>query len=316
MMDVIERFLAHLATERRLAENTVTAYRNDLRQFARFVEGGQSVRGSGHAPDGSAEAVTRDLVLGYVLSLKETNGYAPATVARKIAALKALCHYLHMQGMLSSDPTVGIGAPEVKKPLPRPAGVRDIAALLDQASRRAGPEGMRDRAMLRLLYATGMRVSELVSLNEGDVDYENGLVRCVGRGGRQRSIPVDRATIAEVRTYAQVGRGEIVRADPRETALFVNHRGQRLTRQGFWLIMKVLAHDAGIQGPLTPHMLRHSFAAHRLHDGVALGRLKEMLGHANIATTQVYTLLPIESAAVDAGVRRNPVAEPTSSSRP
>lgn len=293
MRELIEQFLAHLATERRLAINTVAAYRNDLRQFARYLESSRATRLDGWLTSGPSLELSRELVVDYMLSLREDNGYAPATVARKMAALKALCHYLHKVGILVSDPTSDVGAPEVKKPLPRPAGVREIIALLEQAARRTGPEGARDRAMLRLLYSTGMRVSELVSLDVSDVDLQAMTVRCVGRGGRARTVPMDAGAAEELRVYLERARDEL-RRHAAEAALFLNHRGQRLTRQGFWLIMKVLAREAGLTAPVTPHMLRHSFAAHRLRDGLTLKRLKEILGHANIATTQVYAQLPVD----------------------
>lgn len=302
MNDWVDRFLEHLAVERRVSENTISAYRNDLRQFSRYLVSSRAARLNGespvvHAPGRGLEVdaangrphIGQDSILDFLLSLKEDRGYAQATVARKIAAVKALCHYLHKMGVLDADPTADVGSPAVKKVLPRPVGPKEIIALLDQAAKRPSPDSVRDHAMLRLLYSTGMRVSELVSLDIDDLVVDSGVVRCIGRAGRMRTIPIDRGTQLELRAYLRKARAALA---PDERALFMNHRGQRLTRQGFWLIMKTIARAAGISGPVTPHMLRHSFAAHRLQDGVALKQLKELLGHANIATTQMYAQLP------------------------
>ncbi|MBI4491887.1 MAG: tyrosine-type recombinase/integrase [Chloroflexi bacterium] len=290
----IEHFLGYLATERGLSNNTITAYGNDLRQFAQYVESNQVVWLNGDHATGDQDDGGRGVVLGFLSSLKDDNGYAPATVARKMAAVKSLYHYLRKQGAIASDPTADLGTPQVKKPLPRAVGVQEVHALLAQAEQRQQPDGVRDWAMLELLYATGMRVTEVVSLDVSDLDLERGTVRCTGRGARVRMIPVDAGAVCALRAYLGGAREALARPNPAGPGLFLNHRGQRLTRQGFWLIMKELAGQAGITVPITPHMLRHSFAAHRLHDGLALQRLKEILGHASISTTQVYAQLRVE----------------------
>lgn len=281
-----DAFLQFLTAEQRLSPNTLAAYRNDLRQFEEYLRS----RASGPFGDGDGDAATasRDAVAGFFLSLREDKGYSAATIARKMAAVKALFQYLVKQGTIANNPAAELGAPEVKKPLPKSITVDEVDRLMRQTDRKASPEGLRDRAMLHLLYATGMRVTELVSLDSGDLDVEANTVRCVGRGARVRSLPVEARTVAALRDYLERGRPLLIRPGFPQTALFLNHRGQRLTRQGFWLIMKAVARDSGVTSEVTPHTLRHSFAAHRLSDGLALPRLRELLGHANISTTQVY----------------------------
>ena len=281
-----DAFLQYLTAEQRLSPNTLAAYRNDLRQFEEYLRS----RASGPFGDGDGDAATasRDAVAGFFLSLREDKGYSAATIARKMAAVKALFQYLMKQGIVTANPAADLGAPEVKKPLPKAITVDEVDRLIRQTDRKSSPEGLRDRAMLHLLYATGMRVTELVSLDTTDLDTEVGTVRCVGRGARVRQLPVDVRTVAALRDYLDRGRPLLLRPGFPQTALFLNHRGQRLTRQGFWLIMKAVARDSGVTSEVTPHTLRHSFAAHRLSDGLALPRLRELLGHANISTTQVY----------------------------
>ena len=281
-----DAFLQFLTAEQRLSPNTLAAYRNDLRQFEEYLQS----RASGPFGDGEGDAATssREAVAGFFLSLREDKGYSAATIARKMAAVKALFQFLMKQGAISANPAADLGAPEVKKPLPKAITVDEVDRLIRQTGRKSSPEGLRDRAMLHLLYATGMRVTELVSLDTGDLDTEANTVRCVGRGARVRQLPVDARAVAAVRDYLDRGRPLLVRPGSPQTALFLNHRGQRLTRQGFWLIMKAVARDSGVTSEVTPHTLRHSFAAHRLSDGLALPRLRELLGHANISTTQVY----------------------------
>ena len=284
-----DAFLQYLTAEQRLSPNTLAAYRNDLRQFEEYLRsraGGPFGEG-----DGDAATASREVVAGFFLSLREDKGYSAATIARKMAAVKALFQFLMKQGTISSNPAAELGAPEVKKPLPKAITVDEVDRLIRQTDRKGSPEGLRDRAMLHLLYATGMRVTELVSLDTGDLDLEANTVRCVGRGARVRQLPVDARAVAALRDYLERGRPLLLRPGFPQTALFLNHRGQRLTRQGFWLILKGYAKGAGVTD-ITPHTLRHSFAAHRLGAGIALPRLRYLLGHANLSTTQIYTRLP------------------------
>jgi integrase/recombinase XerD len=300
MNERIEEFLAYLLKERSLSPNTVAAYRNDLLQFNDYLET-QALRqgSSGYA----IATVDRERLGGYFLHLRD-RGYSSASIARKTAAVRSFFHYLRRKGEVPSDPTEGIGSPEVKKPLPRTAREEDVRALLAFCARRDTPEGERDHAMLRLLWATGMRVGELVTLNVSDIDLTNARVRVVGRGNRERELPLDQATLDALRAYLSDGRAFLVRNVTNEPALVVNQRGMRLTRQGFWLIMKGIVRDAGLPLMITPHTLRHSFATMQLGEGRGLEELRQILGHASIATTQIYSQLAGQSGdvAVTSGV--------------
>ncbi|MDQ6670082.1 MAG: tyrosine-type recombinase/integrase [Chloroflexota bacterium] len=291
MNERIETFLAYLQGERSLSPNTVSAYRNDLLQFADTMRvEAESQGGTGFA----LSTIDRDRIAGYFLHLRD-RGYSSASIARKTAALRSFFQYLRRKGEVSRDPTEGIGSPEFKKPLPRTIEDDHVRALLAFCESRDAPECLRDHAMLRLLSSTGMRVGELVMLDVNDVDFADSRVRVVGRGNRERSLPLDAATLASIKAYLERARPFLTRnaPDPQtdRAPLVVNQRGQRLTRQGFWLIMKGLVRDAGLPAMMTPHMLRHSFATHQIGEGLALEELRQLLGHASIATTQIYTQL-------------------------
>jgi integrase/recombinase XerD len=311
-----DNFLQFLTAERRLSPNTLAAYRNDLRQFEEYLLTQQRdplgigvANGVAIISAADPTVASREQVAGFFLSLREDKGYSAATIARKMAAVKSLFHYLMKQGAITTNPAADLGSPEVKKPLPRAISVDDIDCLMRQTDKKSTPEGLRDRAMMHLLYATGMRVSELVTLDLGDLDFEKAVVRCVGRGLRVRSLPVDTKALVAIREYLERGRPQLLRPGAPTSALFLNHRGQRLTRQGFWLIMKAVARESGVTSDVTPHTLRHSFAAHRLNDGLTLPKLRELLGHANISTTQIYTQLKPELPSRPVATMERPVAE-------
>jgi integrase/recombinase XerD len=311
MEDHIVRFLRFLNDERGLSSNTVAAYQNDLRQFVEYLrERPERANGNGHHGNGNGASagppgqVSRALLNEYVLGLR-ARGYAPATVARKIAAIKSLFQYLYKNGLIAEDPAVHLEAPKVGKPLPRAISVGDVQRLLAYGRDRTTPDALRDCAMLELLYATGMRVTELVSLDVADVDLVEGQVRCVGRGKRVRTLPIRSAARDAVQRYLERGRNALLRAPGTDGPLFLNQRGQRLTRQGFWLIIKARARQAGVSTSITPHTLRHSFATHRLNEGEDLRTLQEKLGHASISTTQIYTQVLVVGSdrLVEAGSR-------------
>lgn len=239
--------------------------------------------------------VNKDHILGYMTFLKDRK-YADSTIARKIAAVKSFFHFLSDKKLVPSDPTSHLDSPRVNKYLPKAISVNDIRRLLEQPLHHSGPEALRDLAMLGLLYSTGMRVTELVTVNMDDVDLENYKVRCAGKGSKARLIPIRADQQIALDAYLNNARPQLV-GNNGETALFVNHRGHRLTRQGFWLILKAYADEAGI-ADITPHTLRHSFAAHMLNEGENLRRVQELLGHASVSTTQIYT-------QVNASAKRN-----------
>ncbi len=297
MKQKVNAFLGYLAAERGLAANTLAAYNNDLDQFSDYLASRLSSDSAAMLPESrqasqdSLPDMNRDAVMGFFLHLRE-KGYTPSTIARKTAAIKSFFHFLASKGFIAEDPTASIDSPRISKSLPRAASVEEIDELLEAPTRATTPEALRDKAMFELLYATGMRVTELVSLNLGDVDLSSGSVSCTGRtagkGSRQRTIPVHATAIRSVESYLEKARPFLVR-DSDEVALFVNHRGDRLTRQGFWLILKQWAKDTGIKTEITPHTLRHSFALHMLKNGVDLRAVQQLLGHAHISTTQIYT---------------------------
>ena len=289
MQQQIEDFLTFMSAEKNAAANTISAYRNDLDQFQQFLG---SVGANGQSP--SLRRVDEPMLQDYIGVLRARE-YKDATVARKIAAVKSFFSFLTAEGVVPMDPTEALTTPRVGKSLPKALSVREIDELLEQPRKRSTPEAKRDKAMLELLYATGMRVSELVSLGLDSIELRNNraTVRCVGKGGKERLIPIHEQAVHALRVYLQDARPELCRSR-REKGLFINRRGERLTRQGFWLILKNYAKAANIAGDVTPHTLRHSFATHMLRGGAPLRSVQELLGHANISTTQIYTQLTDE----------------------
>ena len=288
MKEHIESFINYLKVEKGFSVNTLAAYHNDLYQLADFVEGEAAKQG---LPPSWAD-FGRQVMLSYLLNLKE-RGYAATTVARKVAAAKSFFAFMVAEDKVKENPTRDVPSPKIGRSLPKPISISQVRLLLEQPARLSTPEAKRDRAMLELLYASGMRVSELVSLDVGDVDIQGGYVRCFGKGRKERLIPIYEQAALAVKEYAEQVRPGLVRG-PDEKALFLNLRGDRLTRQGFWQILKAYAKSAGIETEITPHTLRHSFATHMLNGGADLRSVQELLGHANISTTQVYTHLTSE----------------------
>ena len=283
MRKSIGEFLVFLAVEKGASANTIAAYKNDLQQLADFI-------GSRASSDGW-RSLSRSDIQDFILNLKE-RGYTETSVARKVAAVRSFFAFLAAEGSITANPTEGLSSPRVGKTLPKAISPNEIDELLEQPARRSTPEAKRDRAMLELLYATGMRVTELVSLDMDNLnlDPSSPFVRCIGKGAKERSIPIHDHALEAVNGYLEDGRPMMVR-NHNEVALFVNRRGERLTRQGFWLILKGYAKSANLGDGVTPHTLRHSFATHMLRGGMPLRNVQEMLGHANISTTQVYTHL-------------------------
>jgi len=283
--EAIRDFLDYLVVEKGLSQNTIEAYRNDLQQLADFMQ--KEAAKLGVIPPWAG--FNRQSMLSYMLNLKERN-YAPTTVARKVAAAKSFFNFMVAEGIIKTNPIRDMGSPKVGKSLPKPISVGQIRCLLEQPNKQAKQEAKRDAAILQLLYASGMRVSELVSLNLDDIDTDGGYVRCFGKGHKERIIPIHRQAGLVVQEYLKEDRPQLVRGRDEE-ALFLNARGERLTRQGLWQILKEYAKSAGLEIEITPHTLRHSFATHMLSGGADLRSVQELLGHANISTTQVYTHL-------------------------
>jgi len=276
-------FLAYLEFERGLSRNTLEAYRSDLLQFGHFlVRGGLDATKVGHTE------------LTEFLSELAAGGpnrppVAPATTQRKAACLRSFYRHLRREEIIDHDPTAELRAPRKSQKLPQVL-TRDEVAKLLAAPRGQEPAALRDRALLELMYACGLRASEAVDLTVGAVDMRAGVLRARGKGSKERLIPVGRQAIAAARTYLERGRPQLV-GMREERHLFVNHRGGGLTRQGLYKIVQRHARAAGLEGRMSPHTLRHTFATHLLAGGCDLRSLQEMLGHADVATTQIYTHL-------------------------
>ncbi len=237
--------------------------------------------------------VGKDDILSYILHLKHERGYVAATVARKVAAIKSLFHFLWRDGVIAEDPTATLESPRVEKRLPRAISQSAVLRLLAEPAKGETPKAARDSALLELAYATGMRASEIVSLDVDDVNLPSGSIRCFGKGSKERIIPIYPRAADALRRYLEQARRGFLK-NPGERALFLNQRGRRLTRQGLWLIIKSYAEDAGLPDTVTPHTLRHSFATHMLDGDADLINVQQLLGHANVSTTQVYTQVTTE----------------------
>ena len=279
MTDVVVEYLGALQAERGASRNTLSAYRRDLTDFTQFLnDQRRSLRRAG--PDD---------IVGYVERLR-TRGLRPASVARRISALRGLYKHLVREGALRRDPTEHLEAPRRTRALPRTLS-RDAVAALVESPDLTGPRGVRDRAVLELLYATGMRASECLGLTLDDVNLRAGYVVCTGKGQKQRLVPVGGEAAQWVGRYLRDIRPLYTRV--RDSGrLFVNPRGGRLSRQSLWTIVRHAAARAGLRQRISPHVLRHSFASHLLEGGADLRSIQAMLGHADIATTQIYTHLP------------------------
>ncbi len=269
------------SSEENANRNTVVAYRNDLTQAMAYLAR-QRVQ--------NWQEVTTEHIAAYLLEMRETQEYRPTTIARKLATLKAFFRYLRAAELIASDPLEQFESPRIQKAPPHALSQEQVASLFQQID-VTQPVGRRDLAMLHLLYATGMRVSELVSLDVTDFHAEQALVICPGQRGRskhERALPLSENAFEAVRHYLREVRPTMASRHPEEQSLFLNHHGERLTRQGFWLIIKGYARQAGITD-ITPHRLRHSFAVLMLREGMELRSVQELLGHAHISTTQVYS---------------------------
>jgi len=275
----IEGFLHHLAVQRGYSNHTLTAYRNDLGQFRDYVQRHHGVE--------IWPAVDAGMIASYIGHLRTEHEYRQATIARKVASVKSFFHYLLHGAAISDDPTATLDTPAVERRSPRTLTSDEVDRLLTESRRGTGPKVLRDAAMIEALFATGMRVSELTALNTDDVNLASGTVRCFGKGAKERIIPMYERAVTALRAYLDEGRLAFLK-NRDEKALFLNPRGARLTRQGLWLIIKEYVGEAGIDGEVTPHTLRHSFATHLLGGGAGLRDVQRLLGHSNLSSTQVY----------------------------
>jgi integrase/recombinase XerD len=303
--DELDRFLEALAAAENYARNTVSAYRNDLSQLVDWLK--QRRPPVSAWPEVSTEVLGEFVDHLRAVQVSGRHGavkpVAVSTVARKIAAIKSFFNYLTASHAIDIDAAVGLETPKIARRTPKTMTSADVVRLLNAPGSGNSPKVLRDHALLELLYATGMRVSELVALQLGDIDLMQGSVRVCGHagnpaGGKERQVPINEAATLAVQVYVARGRAGLVKSEPAPTDLFLNQRGQALTRQGMWLIIKDYAARAGLPYEVTPHTLRHSFAAHMLRDHKAsLPDIQRRLGHANISTTQIYYMQPIAADA-------------------
>lgn len=279
LLDYLDEFTNYITVERGLAPNTLESYGRDLRQYLDYVRKKKGI---------SITEATNATVGGYLLYL-QAKGRAASTISRSLAAIKAFYHFLVREQIIPRDPTINLDAPKQEKKLPHVLTVESVNKLLEQPDLKT-PAGIRDRTMLEVLYATGLRVTELVTLKIPDVNLTEGYIRCMGKGSKERIVPLGSVAVKYIRFYLDHAR-KFLASDPAEDTLFLNHHGYGLTRQGFWKIIKKYAEKTGGCEVITPHTIRHSFATHLLENGADLRAVQEMLGHADISTTQIYTHL-------------------------
>ena len=275
----IEDYIHFIRVERQLSTNTLASYRRDLEAYAAHLQEEQQLKGFNE--------VTRENILLHLENLRAA-GKTARTVARHISSIRSFHQFLLREKVTTTDPTVHLEMPQLEQKLPKVLSVEEVDALI-AAPDCSKPQGIRDVAMLELLYASGMRISELIGLDVEDVHLTMGFVRVFGKGGKERIVPLGRGALSALSKYLERARYELQGRYPKTNALFINQRGKRLTRQGCWKLIKQHAQQANIQKELTPHVLRHSFATHLIENGADLRAVQEMLGHADISTTQIYT---------------------------
>jgi integrase/recombinase XerD len=270
MEKFLKDFLDFVKIERGYSENTVAAYKRDLDQFQKFSQ---------------KKKVDREIIKSYLEHLYN-DGFSVSSTERKLACLKSFYKYLIREGKLDKDPTVDIKLPKKAKRLPKALGIGETIRLIS-SPREKGHISIRDVALLEMLYATGMRASEIVGLNISDINLSVSFVRCTGKGSKERIVPINKITLKAIKEYLEKARPEFPQKD--KNALFLDKNGKRLSRQGLWLVVKKYVKLSGVKGKTSPHTLRHSFATHLLEKGADLRSVQEMLGHADISTTQIYT---------------------------
>lgn len=263
----VEEFLLYLKVERGYSPNTISSYRNDLLKFGKYP-------------------LTPKGVSGFILDLSK-KGMAPSSISRNLAAIKSMCNFLTGEGRLQSDPTEDISFPKLGLKLPKALSMGEAAVLVETPNKR-DKISLRDRAILETLYGCGLRISELKGLNMNDINFESGFIRCLGKGSKERIVPVGDEAAKALSMYIKSSRLRFLKKKVSD-AVFLDRQGKRLTRQGLWFIIKKYVRLSGVKANTSPHTLRHSFATHLLEKGADLRSVQEMLGHANISTTQIYT---------------------------
>ncbi|HEX3029213.1 MAG TPA: site-specific tyrosine recombinase XerD [Clostridia bacterium] len=272
---LVQKFIGFLEKDKRLSLNTLQSYRRDIEQYIVYLK---------EINLHNITNTNKTTVIAYLLNLQK-KGRATSTISRNLASIRSFYQYLAKNKVIEQDPTADLESPKVEKKLPQILSTQEVELLLEQP-KCIDLKGFRDKAMLELLYATGIRVSELICLNLTDINLEMGFIKC-NKGSRERMIPIGSIAISALQEYINKSRGLLIQRSD-EKALFVNINGRRLTRQGFWKIIKQYKNQAKISKDITPHTLRHSFAAHLLENGADLRSIQEMLGHSDISSTQIY----------------------------
>ncbi|HHV95468.1 MAG TPA: site-specific tyrosine recombinase XerD [Clostridiaceae bacterium] len=275
MKELVQQYIDYLEQVRKLADNTLQSYKRDIEQYIAYLNSINLDR---------IENTDKNIIINYLLHLQK-KGRATSTISRNLASIRSFYHYLYVNGKIQTNPTLELESPKVEKKLPQILSTQEVELLLEQP-KCVDLKGYRDKAMLELLYATGIRVSELINLDCGDVNFELGFIRC-RNGAKERIIPIGSIALKALQEYILRARKNMLK-NSQETALFININGKRLTRQGFWKIIKQYKNQAKIMKEITPHTLRHSFAAHLLENGADLRSIQEMLGHSDISSTQIY----------------------------
>jgi integrase/recombinase XerD len=281
----VARFIDYLSVERGLSRNTLEAYRRDVQRYASYL-GDRGITDAAAAEEAAISEFVGSLSAS---EYEEGKRYKASSVARALAAVRTFHAFLLREGEAEADPSEGVIRPKVPRNLPRPLSISEVESIL-AAPRDDGPAGLRDRAMLEVLYGSGVRISELVGLDVDHIDLEEGSVRVMGKGSKERIVPLGRFANRALKAYLTRARSSLARSRS-GPALFLNQRGGRLTRQGATKILKTCATRAGLRKRVTPHVLRHSFATHLLEGGADVRVVQELLGHASLSTTQIYTLV-------------------------
>lgn len=275
MEALVQKFISFLERDKRLSMNTLQSYKRDIEQYMTYLL---------ETNMNNISNTTKATIIAYLLHLQK-KGRATSTISRNLASIRSFYQYITKNKLIEHDPTAELESPKVQKKLPQILSTQEVELLLEQP-KCVDLKGYRDKAMLELLYATGIRVSELISLNMTDINLDMGFIRC-NKGTRERMIPIGSMAVSALREYLSKARDLMIQ-DSDEKAIFVNVNGRRLTRQGFWKIIKQYKNQAKINKDITPHTLRHSFAAHLLENGADLRSIQEMLGHSDISSTQIY----------------------------
>jgi integrase/recombinase XerD len=275
--ELIDTFLNYLSVERGLAKNTIVSYREDLNSYIDFIA---------RLNVSALSKITKNDIISFMLNQKD-KGVSINSIARRLAAVRMFHRFLARERILKSDPTGLIDSPKLWRKIPDALSLNEVDALIAQPNIR-DKQGIRDKAILETLYATGMRVSEAVNLKLDNVNLDIGFLRCIGKGNKERVIPIGKKAVNSIQRYLKITRPRLLKKRESEF-LFLNRFGKKISRQSLWKIIKRYAKAARIKKPIKPHMLRHSFATHLLERGADLRSVQEMLGHSNISTTQIYT---------------------------